>query len=162
LHSTISHSYLDKILFLAMATPGYPQFFCTRPDGSLTPLLAADEFPSHITIRGVPRIINAGETQGMTSCGLAPRRPEPWSVDGATQSSEREAGKEPLHDMHGLLMEIITNNNVSEPMRASAQALLIRGIERHGSSGEGTPASELSPITPTFHAKNPQMSNKLV
>ncbi|KAJ5448834.1 Zinc finger CCCH-type [Penicillium cf. griseofulvum] len=143
-----------------MATPDRPRFFCTRPGGTLTPLVAVDELPANITIRGVPRTLNAGETQGMTSCGLAPQRPEPWSVDGVTQSSERETGKEPLHDMHSLLMQIMTNTNVSEPMRASAQVLLFQGIERHGVAGEGTPANELSPIAPTFYTKNPQMGNK--
>jgi hypothetical protein len=28
------------LLFVKMATPGRPQFFCTRPDGTLTPLVA--------------------------------------------------------------------------------------------------------------------------
>lgn len=146
-----------------MATPSRPQFFCTRPDGTLTPLVAVDELPTNVTIRGVSRTLNAGETQGMTSCGLAPQRPEPWTVDGVTQSSEREVGKEPLPDMHSLLLQIITNKNVPEPMRASAQAILFQGIDcASGPAGQGTPTSGLSPIAPTFYAKNPQTGNKHV
>ncbi|KGO64127.1 Zinc finger, CCCH-type [Penicillium italicum] len=144
-----------------MATPSRPQFFCTRPDGSLTPLVAVDELPSNVTIRGVSRALSAGETQGMTSCGLAVQRSEPWSVDGVTQSSELEAGKEPLPDMHSLLLQIITNKNVPEPMRASAQAILFQGIDSpRGLAGQGTPANGLSPVAPTFYAKNSQMGNK--
>ncbi|KAJ5823463.1 hypothetical protein N7447_005803 [Penicillium robsamsonii] len=143
-----------------MATAGRPGFFCTRPDGTLTPLVAIDELPTNVTIRGVSRTLNAGETQGMTSCGLATQRSEPWCVDGVTQSSEGEAGKWPHRDMHSLLLQIITNNNVPDPMRVSAQAILFQGIDRHGLTGDGTPAGGLSPIAPTFYAKNPQMGNK--
>ncbi|KAF4768272.1 hypothetical protein N7455_012386 [Penicillium solitum] len=144
-----------------MATPNRPQFFCTRPDGTLTPLVALDELPTNVTICGVSRTLNAGETQGMTSCGLATQRAEPWSVNGASQSSERDVGKEPLSDMHSLLLQILTNNDVPETMRSSAQAILIQGIERpNGLGGQGTPASGLSPIAPTFYAKNSHMGNK--
>ncbi|CAI7673849.1 unnamed protein product [Penicillium palitans] len=144
-----------------MATPGRPQFFCTRPDGTLTPLVALDELPTNVTIRGVSRTLNAGETQGMTSCGLATQRAEPWSVNGVTQSSDRDVGKEPLSDMHSLLLQILTDNDVPETMRSSAQAILFQGIERpNGLGGQGTPASGLSPIAPTFYAKNSHTGNK--
>ncbi|OQE43078.1 hypothetical protein PENCOP_c003G08614 [Penicillium coprophilum] len=143
-----------------MATSDRPRFFCTRPDGTLTPLVAVDELPTNITIRGVSRTLNAGETQGMTSCGLATQRPEPWFVDGVTQSSGGEAGKEPLQDMHSLLLQMITNNNVPEPMRGSAQAILFQGVDRHGLSGDSTLNGGLSPVAPAFFTKNPQMGNK--
>ncbi|CAI7580488.1 unnamed protein product [Penicillium crustosum] len=144
-----------------MATPSRPQFFCTRPDGTLTPLVALDELPTSVTIRGISRTLNAGETQGMTSCGLATQRAEPWFVNGVTQSSERDVGKEPLSDMHSLLLQILTNNDVPETMRSSAQAILIQGIERpNGLGGQGTSASGLSPIAPTFYAKNSHTGNK--
>ncbi|KGO37761.1 Zinc finger, CCCH-type [Penicillium expansum] len=144
-----------------MATPSRPQFFCTRPDGTLTPLVAVDELPSNVTIRGVSRTLNAGETQGMTSCGLATQRSEPWSVDGVAKSSDRESGKEALPDMHSLLLQILTNKNVPEAMRASAQAILFQGVDSpRGPGGQGTPANGLSPIAPTFYAKNSQVGNK--
>lgn len=146
-----------------MATPSRPQFFCTRPDGTLTPLVAVDELPSNVTIRGVSRTLNAGETQGMTSCGLATQRSEPWSVDGVAKSSDRESGKEALPDMHSLLLQILTNKNVPEAMRASAQAILFQGVDSpRGPGGQGTPANGLSPIAPTFYAKNSQVGNKHV
>ncbi|OQE08987.1 hypothetical protein PENVUL_c008G08450 [Penicillium vulpinum] len=141
-----------------MATPSRPQFFCTRPDGTLTPLVALDELPTSISIRGVSRNLSAGETQGMTSCGLAAQRSEPWSVDGVAHSSE--AGKEPFTDVHGFLLQVITNSNIPESMRTSAQAILFRGIDQHGIASEGAPSSALSPAAPTFYAKNHQMGNR--
>ncbi|KAJ5961705.1 hypothetical protein N7501_006646 [Penicillium viridicatum] len=144
-----------------MATPGRPQFFCTRPDGTLTPLVALDELPTNVTISGVSRTLSAGETQGMTSCGLATQRAEPWSVNGVTQSSERGVGKEYLSDMHNLVLQILTDNGVSDAIRSSAQAILIQGMERpNGFGGQGTPASGLSPVAPTFYAKNSHTGNK--
>lgn len=146
-----------------MATPGRPQFFCTRPDGTLTPLVALDELPTNVTISGVSRTLSAGETQGMTSCGLATQRAEPWSVNGVTQSSERGVGKEYLSDMHNLVLQILTDNGVSDAIRSSAQAIFIQGMERpNGFGGQGTPASGLSPVAPTFYAKNSHTGNKHV
>ncbi|KAF9243658.1 hypothetical protein DTO006G1_1960 [Penicillium roqueforti] len=136
-----------------MAAPGRPQFFCTRPDGSLTPLVAVDELPTNVTIHGAPRIITAGETQGMTSCGLAAQRPEPWSVEGLPKSSEG------LPDMHSLLLQLITDKNVPEDMQASAKAILFKGID-NGRVGQGTPSNGLSPMAPTFQTKNNHVGNK--
>ncbi|KAJ5942126.1 hypothetical protein N7516_002294 [Penicillium verrucosum] len=144
-----------------MATPGRPQFFCTRPDGTLTPLIAVDELPINVTICGVSRTLNAGETQGMTSCGLATQRAEPWTVNGVPQSSDRDVGKEPLSDVHSLLLQVLTTENVPDTMRSSAQAILIKGIDRpNGLGGQGTPASSLSPVAPAFYAKNSHTGNK--
>lgn len=58
-----------------------PQFFCSRPNGSLTPLIAVDELPSHITIRGVPRVLSPADTQGMTSLGSVSQRPHVYVID---------------------------------------------------------------------------------
>ena len=142
--------------FVKMAAPGRPQFFCTRPDGSLTPLVAVDELPANVTIHGAPRIITAGETQGMTSCGLATQRAEPWSVEGYPKSSEAA-----LPDMHSLLVQLITDKNVPEDMQASAKAILFKEIDS-GRAGQGTPTNGLSPTAPTFQAKNNHVGNKHV
>jgi hypothetical protein len=40
-----------------MASPGTAQFFTTRPSGVLTPLIAVDELPAHVSIRGVTRTL---------------------------------------------------------------------------------------------------------
>ncbi|KAH8701921.1 hypothetical protein BGW36DRAFT_371845 [Talaromyces proteolyticus] len=51
-----------------------PQFFIVREEGTITPLVALDELPSDLTVRGVPRNMNPAETRGMTSLGTMPSR----------------------------------------------------------------------------------------
>ncbi|EEP75726.1 predicted protein [Uncinocarpus reesii 1704] len=58
-----------------------PQFFISRQDGSLTPLVAVDELPPLMSIRGVPRLLSQNETQGMTSLGSANHRGQFYVVD---------------------------------------------------------------------------------
>lgn len=65
-----------------MASLLRPQFFCTRPNGTVTPLIAVDELPSHISIRGVSRALSANDTQGMTSLGTVNSRNQTYVVDG--------------------------------------------------------------------------------
>lgn len=65
-----------------MSTPLRPQFFCSRPNGTLTPLIALDELPSHISIRGIPRTLSPGDTIGMTSLGTVIPRAHFYIVDG--------------------------------------------------------------------------------
>ncbi|KAL1966754.1 hypothetical protein VTN77DRAFT_3951 [Rasamsonia byssochlamydoides] len=65
-----------------MTTPLRPQFFCSRPNGTLTPLIALDELPSHISIRGIPRALSPGDTLGMTSLGTVIPRAQFYIVDG--------------------------------------------------------------------------------
>lgn len=57
------------------------QFFCIRPDGSITPLVPVDELPAYISIRGVPANLMVSETHGMTSLGTLNPRREPFIVD---------------------------------------------------------------------------------
>ncbi|OJJ49245.1 hypothetical protein ASPZODRAFT_13969 [Penicilliopsis zonata CBS 506.65] len=72
-----------------MASPIRPQFFCSRPNGSLTPLVALDELPSYVSIRGVPRLLSAGDTQGMTSLGAVTSRAQFYVVDGVSVDANR-------------------------------------------------------------------------
>ncbi|KAJ5779625.1 hypothetical protein N7457_007345 [Penicillium paradoxum] len=144
-----------------MATPGRPQFFCTRPDGTLTPLVAVDEFPAGVSVRGVSRVLNASETQGMTSCGLAAPRPDPWAIDGVVYSSPRGAGSENLSEIRNFLLQVLGNGNVPENIRMSASLILFNGIDRHGALvGEGTATgSRMSPLAPAF-CTGPQAASK--
>ncbi|KAJ5532669.1 hypothetical protein N7494_009221 [Penicillium frequentans] len=64
--------------------PRGPGFICARPEGNFTPLVPFDEFPPNISIRGVSRILTPAQTQGMTSCGMARARTEPWAFEGAS------------------------------------------------------------------------------
>ncbi|KIW11450.1 hypothetical protein PV08_10750 [Exophiala spinifera] len=53
-----------------------PQFFLTRPNGAMVPLVAMDEMPFHVQIRGVPRSLTAFDIGGMTPLGLVESRHE--------------------------------------------------------------------------------------
>ncbi|KAK6365887.1 hypothetical protein LTS17_010853 [Exophiala oligosperma] len=53
-----------------------PQFFLTRQNGAMVPLVAMDEMPIHVQIRGVPRSLTAFEIAGMTPLGLVESRHE--------------------------------------------------------------------------------------
>lgn len=64
-----------------MDTSLRPQFFISRQDGSLTPLIAADELPQLMSIRGVPRLLSQNDTQGMTSLGSANHRGQYYVID---------------------------------------------------------------------------------
>ncbi|KAJ5138484.1 uncharacterized protein N7515_003332 [Penicillium bovifimosum] len=129
-----------------MPTRGRPQFFCARPDGTLTPLIAVDELQAEVTVRGVPRTLTARETQGMLSCGRASPRPEPWVVDGVAQP--------PRHEQDGntqqLLLSVMTNPNVPEELRNSARQILCYEVDRLGISPGDTAASSdgMSPVAP--------------
>lgn len=64
-----------------MSTPLRPQFFCSRPNGVLTPLVAVDELPASLSIRGAPRALSPSDTQGMTSLGALVPRGHTYVVD---------------------------------------------------------------------------------
>ncbi|QKX63606.1 uncharacterized protein TRUGW13939_10777 [Talaromyces rugulosus] len=49
-----------------------PQFFLGRDDGSIVPLIALDELPPHVSIRGVPRNMSLGEAEDMKNLGQIP------------------------------------------------------------------------------------------
>ncbi|EER24316.1 hypothetical protein CPC735_056860 [Coccidioides posadasii C735 delta SOWgp] len=64
-----------------------PRFFISRQDGSLTPLIAVDELPPLMSVRGVPRLLSQNDTQGMTSLGSANHRGQFYVIDCFTQGS---------------------------------------------------------------------------
>jgi hypothetical protein len=65
-----------------MASPLRPQFFCSRPNGNLTPLIALDELPANVSVRGVFRYLAPQDTVGMTSLGTVEHRSQLYIVDG--------------------------------------------------------------------------------
>lgn len=134
-----------------MAAPNRPQFFCTRPDGSLTPLLAVDELPPGLAVHGAPRVLNAGETQGMTSCGLAAPRTEPWPIEGVAHVFPTDMGKDALLEIQKLLVQIMSDLQVPSHIRMAVQGILYRAIDLPGSmnidsTSNGTVMSPLAPI----------------
>jgi hypothetical protein len=59
-----------------------PQFWVLRPPtNTMVPLIAVDELPPTITIRGVPRLLEAKDLTGMTMAGPAESRHRTYVVD---------------------------------------------------------------------------------
>ena len=58
-----------------------PQFFVTRQNGAMVPLIAMDELPIHVQIHGVPRSLSAFDIAGMTGVGTVEARHQYYVVD---------------------------------------------------------------------------------
>ncbi|PYH46781.1 uncharacterized protein BP01DRAFT_390457 [Aspergillus saccharolyticus JOP 1030-1] len=130
-----------------MSSPIRPQFFCTRPNGTLTPLVAVDELPSHISIRGVPRILSASETQGMTSLGTVNSRLQCYVVEGTRPSSGAAPGHRSRdNDVQSTLMRLASDENVPASQRVAISALLQHGLSQNWFS---TPPSSSNWLVPT-------------
>ncbi|KAF9891955.1 hypothetical protein FE257_002918 [Aspergillus nanangensis] len=122
-----------------MASPLRPQFFCTRPNGSLTPLIAVDDLPAHITIRGVPRVLSPNDTQGMTSLGTINPRPQssyivegmPPPVSSRTSPTNVAPRRPREYDMQNSLMRLATDENVPTNQRLAVSALLQQGATQN-------------------------------
>ncbi|KAL2821942.1 hypothetical protein BJX63DRAFT_175629 [Aspergillus granulosus] len=108
-----------------------PQFFCTRPNGTLTPLIAVDELPAHITIRGAPRVLSTNETQGMTSLGSVSPRGQTYTVEGTTALPESRPSSTSCtshrarnHDIQSSLMKVLADENIPASQRLALRNLL--------------------------------------
>ncbi|PYH84121.1 hypothetical protein BO82DRAFT_22364 [Aspergillus uvarum CBS 121591] len=120
-----------------MSSPIRPQFFCTRPNGTLTPLVAVDELPSHISIRGAPRTLSPSETQGMTSLGTVSSRLQFYALEGALSNTTRaSSGNAPGHrsrdtDVQVTLMSLASDENIPVSQRVAISALLQHGLSQN-------------------------------
>lgn len=54
-----------------------PKYFVSRPDGTKSPLIAADELPCSISIVGLPTTISIEQTFGMLHVAVQEREPYP-------------------------------------------------------------------------------------
>lgn len=57
-----------------------PHFFISRPDHSITPLIAVDELPDYVRISGVPPVMTQADTQAMMSLGVKERSSGQYDV----------------------------------------------------------------------------------
>ena len=76
-----------------------PHFFISRPDHSITPLIAVDELPDYVCINGVPAVMTQAETQAMMSLGVKERSLHPYDVQLLKPSSS-ESGTGPAISSH--------------------------------------------------------------
>ncbi|KAI1610074.1 hypothetical protein EDD36DRAFT_63458 [Exophiala viscosa] len=63
-----------------------PQYFITRQNGALVPLIALDELPANVQIRGVPRSLTAFNIAGMTPLGFCESRHQFYVVEGVNNT----------------------------------------------------------------------------
>jgi hypothetical protein len=71
-----------------MQPPLKPQYFIYRPNGSMVPLIAMDELPPNVQIRGVSRTLPPCDTAGMMCIGEVAARHGYYVVDvPATQNN---------------------------------------------------------------------------
>ncbi|KAE8363966.1 hypothetical protein BDV27DRAFT_165140 [Aspergillus caelatus] len=130
-----------------MSSPLRPQFFCARPNGTITPLIAVDELPSHISIRGVPRTLSANETQGMTSLGTVSPRAQTYIIDGLVPASTRASSgpRSRDFDLQASLMRLVSDENVPANQRLAVNALLQQGISQNWFMSNASTSSWLVP-----------------
>lgn len=119
-----------------MSSAIHPQYFCTRPNGTFTPLIAVDELPSHISIRGAPRVLAASETQGMTSLGIVQTRPQTYVVEGASPASTRGTSTNSTgyrtrdSDLQAALMRVLSDECLPANERLAITSLIQHGVSR--------------------------------
>ena len=75
-----------------MADSLRPQWFVTRQNGSMVPLVALDELPSTVAIQNVPRHLSSHDIQGMTGLGTHNTRHKHYAVDGKPSTFPPEKG----------------------------------------------------------------------
>jgi hypothetical protein len=113
-----------------MSASNRPLYFCARPNGNLTPLIAVDELPTHLQVHGVPRTITVADTHGMTSCGISLARAEPWIIDDLNILANRTyISQEALIELQSLLNTLLTDPATTPNLRAAAQNFIYRGID---------------------------------
>ncbi|EER45482.1 C-x8-C-x5-C-x3-H type zinc finger protein [Histoplasma capsulatum H143] len=106
-----------------------PEFCITRPNGVVTALIAVDELPPFVTIRGVPRCLSQiDDAHGMINVGTVGSRGQFYTVDVAVESR--------THHING------TPNG--EPAMTAQSSLTIEGHGVFRQSG-GVDAAFLSP-----------------
>lgn len=123
--------------------PRGPSFICARPEGNFTPLVPLDEFPPNISIRGVSRTLTPAQTQGMTSCGMARARTEPWAFEGA--STMAAPTKNDLTELKSALIKMIGDNSLPIHYRDLIQNIMGRCLINVPSAQATTSATQAGP-----------------
>ena len=127
-----------------MAAPLRPQFFCTRPNGTVTPLIAVDELPMHVSIHGVSRSLSANDTQGMTSLGTVNGRNQTYIVEGIPAGPMRAAAAAAAnattggagggrssprdYDLQSSLLRILSDDSIPASQRLALHALIQQAL----------------------------------
>ena len=116
-----------------MSSQGGPSFFCSRPDGSLTPLIALDDLPAGVNVRGVHRTLKPADTQGMISCGSTEPRAEPWTLEGNTVALPGAVANDA--ELHDVLLKIVAETSVAPHLRQAVKEILFRDLPNPRATG---------------------------
>jgi hypothetical protein len=134
--------------------PLQPQLFVTRQNGTMVPLVAADELPSTISIRGVPRTLSPHDISGMTGVGTFNSRHRQYVVDGLNRGFETSPmqGDKPLM---GSSFTMPTNRPIRSDLPWGMNRAHIfppppkaYGIQEQPPSILKTPFANMAPSTP--------------
>lgn len=103
-----------------------------------------DEMPLGMVFRGVSRVISPSETQGMTSCGVAPKRAECWAIESLGQD---QPVKDPEinQKIRKMLVDVLKLENIPATLRQDVSALITKGIETLDVT---TPAAKSMAVVP--------------
>lgn len=115
-----------------------PQFFCARPNGIVTALVAVDELPSHVSIRGIPRVLSANDTQGMTSLGTVNGRSQAYMVDGVPSGPMRASGGVAAanggrvrdNDFQAAIFRILSDESIPPSQRLALHGLIQQAMSQ--------------------------------
>lgn len=115
-----------------------PQYFISRLDGTLTPLVAVDELPSSIRIAGVSAVISQAATVNMMSLGVKDRSKTKYIVEVLDESvcsaSKRSNSIESIPNV--LEKEISDQNPVVG--KGESCSTNVEGSRNDMESGDGT------------------------
>lgn len=136
-----------------MSAPIRPQFFCSRPNGTLTPLVAVDELPTHMSIRGTPRVLSPSETQGMTSLGTVNGRAQNYIVDGVfpprVPAGNGNANRRSRDfELQASLARVMADENIPANQRLALQAVVHQGLAQNWPVSGASPNNWVVPSTP--------------
>lgn len=131
-----------------------PEYFVTRPDGRMIPLIAVDQLQDYIDIEGAHRVMSPLEIVGMTNVGRSRHRPERHEVLEAAQlkPGNRVAGRPVLKARYFLTRD--TGNMVPlVAMDEMPEYFVIIGVPREVSSYEiaGMTCAGISPVRERLH-----------
>lgn len=103
---------------MSSQAPLKPQFFVTRQNGALVPLIALDELPAHVQIRGVPRSLTAFDIAGMTPLGYCESRHQFYVVEGVNNTKSGQF-KGTLTPQIGTPQAVIDKTTLRKPSMMS-------------------------------------------
>ncbi|KIV82993.1 hypothetical protein PV11_05055 [Exophiala sideris] len=146
---------------MANQNPLKPQYFITRQNGALVPLIAIDELPANVQVRGVPRSLTPFAIAGMTSLGLCESQHQFYVVEGVNNTKpDHISGALPSQNGRCQASKPV----VSLPISQAASPFVLPAMspfpaQRPGdSSSNSTISFDQSVVTATRTSANPSAS----